>query len=266
MTRLNEVINNDLGQLDTWLQGNKLSLNVAKTHSMLVSTKKKHELLKARNEELELKIRDNSLDVVGKTKYLGVEIDRSLDWKEQIKAISSKVSRALGFLKHGKSFLPKDTLQTIYTGIVEPHFRYCCSVWGCAGLTEINHLQKLQNRAARIMTNSSFDAPSKPIIERLGWNTIQDLIENESQTMVFKSLNGLAPEYLCGLFTKNCEHSSYTLRNTENDLRLPLKKTTGGQKSFSFRGAKTWNSLSFESKQASSLSLFKKTLKKSFSS
>ena len=36
MTRLNEVINNDLGQLDTWLQGNKLSLNVAKTHSMLI--------------------------------------------------------------------------------------------------------------------------------------------------------------------------------------------------------------------------------------
>lgn len=265
MTRLNEVINNDLGRLDTWLQGNKLSLNVAKTHSMLISTKKKHEILKARNEELDLKIRDNSLDVVQKTKYLGVEIDHSLDWKEQIKAISNKVSRALGFLKHGKSFLPKDTLKTIYTGIVEPHFRYCCSVWGCAGSTEINHLQKLQNRAARIMTNSSFDAPSKPIIERLGWKTIQDLIENESQTMVFKSLNGLAPEYLSGLFMKNCEHSSYTLRNTESDLRLPLKKTTGGQKSFSYRGAKIWNSLSAESKQASSLSLFKKTLKKSFS-
>ena len=58
---LNEAINNDLKQLDTWLQGNKLSLNVAKTSSMLVSTKQKHNILKSRNEDLDLKIRDNEL-------------------------------------------------------------------------------------------------------------------------------------------------------------------------------------------------------------
>ena len=39
ITQLNEAINGDLKQLDTWLQGNKLSLNVAKAYSMLVSTK-----------------------------------------------------------------------------------------------------------------------------------------------------------------------------------------------------------------------------------
>ena len=38
LTRLNKVINSNLRKLDTWLQGNKLSLNVAKTHSMLIST------------------------------------------------------------------------------------------------------------------------------------------------------------------------------------------------------------------------------------
>ena len=30
MTQLSEAINNDLKVLDTWLQGNKLTLNVAK--------------------------------------------------------------------------------------------------------------------------------------------------------------------------------------------------------------------------------------------
>ena len=128
LTRLNEAINSDLRKLDTWLQGNKLSLNVTKTHSMLISTKQKHNILKGQNEDLKLKIRDNELEVVKKTKYLGLQIDCSLDWKEQIKAVSAKVSRAVGFLKHAKSFLPKETLQTLYTGIVEPHFRYCCSV------------------------------------------------------------------------------------------------------------------------------------------
>ena len=39
MTQMSEVINNDLCKFETWLQGNKLTLIVAKTHSMIVSTK-----------------------------------------------------------------------------------------------------------------------------------------------------------------------------------------------------------------------------------
>ena len=135
ITQLNEAMNNDLKQLDIWLQGNKLSLNVAKTHSMLVTTKQKSNILKGSNQNLELKIRDNELDVVQKTKYLGVQIDCSLDWKEQIKSISGKVSRAVGFLKYSKKYLPRETLVTLYRSLVEPHFRYCCSVWGCCGST-----------------------------------------------------------------------------------------------------------------------------------
>ena len=141
---LNEAINNDLKQLDTWLQGNKLSLNVAKTNSMLVSTKQKHNILKSRNEDLDLKIRNNELEIIQKTKYLGVQIDNSLNWKEHIKTVSTKVSRAIGFLKHAKTFLPKETLKTLYTAIVEPHLRYCCSVWGCAGSTELNQFQNFK--------------------------------------------------------------------------------------------------------------------------
>ena len=121
---------------------------------------------------------------------------------------------------------------TLYTGIAEPHLRYCCSVWGCAGSTEINRLQKLQNRAARIITNSSFDTPSRPLIEGLGWKTIEELISYESKIMVFKSLNELAPQYLCNIFTKNSQCSSRNLRNTETDLRLPKKKSAIGQKCF----------------------------------
>ena len=58
---VDEVINNDLTQLETWLKGNKLCLNVAKTNSMFVSTKQKHRILKSRNEDLKLKIRNKEL-------------------------------------------------------------------------------------------------------------------------------------------------------------------------------------------------------------
>ena len=41
VTQLNETVNIDLAILDTWLQDNKLSLNVAKTQSLLSTTKHK---------------------------------------------------------------------------------------------------------------------------------------------------------------------------------------------------------------------------------
>ena len=100
-----------------------------KTQAMLFTTKKKDSTLKSQNEDLELKIRDDELQVVQKMKHLGVQIDCSLDWTEQINAVSTKASRALGFLKHAKSYIPRESLKALYTGVVEHHFRYCFSFW-----------------------------------------------------------------------------------------------------------------------------------------
>ena len=102
--------------------GDFFTKQASKTNSMLVATKQKHNILKGRNEDLDLKIRDNELEIIQKTKYLGVLIDNSLNWKEHTKTVSSKVSRAIGFLKHDKTFLRQETLMTLYTEIVEPHF------------------------------------------------------------------------------------------------------------------------------------------------
>ena len=39
ISKLESAMNENLGLLDNWLKGNKLSLNVAKTKSMLICTK-----------------------------------------------------------------------------------------------------------------------------------------------------------------------------------------------------------------------------------
>ena len=52
------------------------------------------------------------------------------------------------------------------------------------------------NRAAGIIKNKSFDVPEKPLARRLGWKTIEELIVHESELVVFKSLQGLAPQYI----------------------------------------------------------------------
>ena len=150
----------------------------------------------------------------------------------------------------------------MYRGIVEPHFRYCCSVWGCFGKTRIDNLQKLQNRAARIVTNSSFHVSAADLIKRLGWPTISDIIVSETATIMYKSTNSLAPEYLSELFVQNSAVTTFRLRNTEADLRVPLFKTSNGQKSISFCGSKLWNQLSSDVRLAPSLLTFKRRLNK----
>ena len=91
---------------------------------MLICTKNKHKSLEGTGESLCLKIRDNDLALVENTKYLGVQVDNSLDWKEHIRSVSIKVSRAVGLLKYAKRFLSQNSLKTLYTSITEPHFHY----------------------------------------------------------------------------------------------------------------------------------------------
>ena len=170
-------------------------------------------------------------------------IDSSLDWKKQIQEISKKVSRSLGVIKCCKRFLPFDTLKCLHNSILDPHFRYCSPVWGVAGATEISHLQKLQNRTARIITNSRYDAPSDNLIKQLGWRKIDERLQYESRVMVYKSITGLAPNCLHDLFIRNIANPSYELRKAGTDLQIPKQNTANGQKGFLFRGAKLWNSL-----------------------
>ena len=152
-------------------------------------------------------------------------------------------------------------LNKLYRGIVEPHLSYCCSVWGY-NESKISALQKIQNRAARIVTNSPYDASAAPLIQNLGWSTISQLVKKETAMLTYKSLNSLAPDYLRKLFIKCSDERERVLRSSDTDVKLPLLKTINGQKAFSFRGAKIWNSLEKETKSAPSLKIFKKQLLK----
>ena len=64
---------------------------------MLVSTKAKRKALNKSNQNLQVNINGTELEVVSKIKLLGVLLDSSLDGKEQVQAVSLKVSRGLGF-------------------------------------------------------------------------------------------------------------------------------------------------------------------------
>ena len=62
------------------------------------------------------------------------------------------------------------------------------------------------------------------------------------------------------LFAKCSDDRERFLRSSETDLKIPLLKTISGQKAFSYRGPKLWNSLERATKLAPSLKTFKEQL------
>ena len=252
---LNAVVNAELTCLNEWLRGNKLSLNIIKTQAMVVGSKRKISHIKSLSSvNPGFNVANDNIGLENETIYLGIIIiDNNLKWDSQIKNIQGKVLRALGLLKYDKRYVPLDTLNSMYKGIVEPHFNCFCSVWGSCGTTRLNKLQKLQNRAARIVTDSDFDTSTAPLIQDLGWPTIVQLIQRETSTMTYKCLNQLAPTYLSGCFSKLSDYHTRFLRNSGTDVHIPRMKTSNGQKSFAYRGTKVWNDLDSETKFASTI-------------
>ena len=70
ISKLESAINEDLELLDNWLKGNKLSLNVAKTKSVLIYSKSRWKILNTSEDKLYLLIRYWDLKSVDVIKYL----------------------------------------------------------------------------------------------------------------------------------------------------------------------------------------------------
>ena len=79
------------------------------------------------------------------------------------------------------------------------------TVFNIQSTYNINRVQKLQKRAERIILQADFMTPPKEIFRELGWLTFTNRVEYHICIMVFKSLNGQAPEYLSSFLTKSSE-------------------------------------------------------------
>ena len=110
---------------------------------------------------------------VSHTKSIGVDLDENLIWNEHINQISRKIASGIGALKRIRSFVPDTTLQFIFNSLVQPYFDYCCVVWDNCIKTLADKLQKLQNRAARILTFSSYDVNADVVLASIDWKKLE---------------------------------------------------------------------------------------------
>ena len=113
-----------------------------------------------------------------------------------------------------------------------------------------DRLQKLQNRAARVLTFSRYDADANRLFRQLNWKDLSTHFKIQKALMVYKSLNDLVPGYLSSKFVKRYE-TRYSLRDFVNKVIVLFPRTN-------YSRAVLWNSLPCDMREAKSLSQFKR--------
>ena len=83
----------------------------------------------------------------------------------------------------------------IYKALVDPYFTYRYPVWDSLGAGLSQKLQKLQNSAARIITRSEYNVRSATLLNQLNWQKLSEKRIGSKATLMYKVLNGLAPNY-----------------------------------------------------------------------
>ncbi len=252
-----EELNQDLENVSVWVSANKLTLNKTKTEYMIIGSNRRVNHI---NITPNIFIKDREINRVKTTKSLGIMIDETLSWNAQVDQITKKVNSGLSILKRLRDILDYQTLIKIYLSIIQPHFDYCSQIWGCLGKVLSDKLQKLQNRAFRIITRENYDTRTIDVLNKVGLPNLVTRRKHHLAVLMFKAKHNMLPNCLTELFTTSNEIHNYNTRQSEFNFALPKPKTNFMKNSFAYRGAETWNNLSADIKSKTSISTFKNSL------
>lgn len=252
---LETTINNELSKVQNWLNDNKLTLNIKKTHYILFKSHRRK-----CDKDIPLEVNNQKVMKVKQTKFLGTFIDEHLTWRAHIDYISTKLSRICGILCKVRSFLNRENLITLYNTLVYPHLNYGNIIWANNYKTRFKKLVTLQKKILRIITFSSYTTSSLPIYQELNILNIDQI--NKLQLCLFTYdlfNNRLPPQFNSFCSTNNRIHKHYTRNSTK--LHKQYNKTNYGLYSTRNMCINMWNSLPITLTNCHSHNIFKRNLK-----
>ena len=247
-------LNSELKKLVQWLNINKLSLNIRKTHYIVFTHKKQINL------NNNILINNQIVSRVESTKFLGVIIDSALTWKDHINYIKTKIAKGTGIICKGRKYFNTSTLLTLYYSFIYPYLTYCVEVWGNTSNCYLNSLSKLQKRAIRIITSANYRAHTDPLFNKLKILPLSKISDYSIIILMYKYARGMLPSVFNDMFIRNYEIHSYNTRQSTK-IHVPKVKTAAYHNSFKYKGTLLWNFISDKINCNCSLAAYKHQLK-----
>ena len=214
---------------------------------------------------------DQILDVVTETgeylqqersyKLLGVIFDEELNFNDHIDMICKKLSKRIGLLRSIWHYIPLKERIQFYNAIVKPILIYGGLIWSSTSKKSLRRVFKFQKRAARLVLNTRIrEERTVTLFNKLNWLPFDDELKLNTCCMVFKIMNGQAPDYLVNKFSRVSDISKRRSSRYGNITFVCPKynRETEGGKSFAVSAIKLWNNIPTTIRSSSTINTFKK--------
>ena len=182
-------------------------------------------------------------------------------WKNQVTSAAAKANQILGMLKRTFTRLNPMTFKVLYTSYVRPHLEYAISVWSPYFKYDIQLLEKVQERATKIVPGFQKIEYSERL-KRLDLLSLENRRRRGDLIQMYKlakKIETLQVKNLPGLNQKDVNFRS-------NHLRLEREINVNSSR-FNFlynRVANDWNQLTDEIVDAKNLNAFKNMIDNKF--
>ena len=190
-----------------------------------------------------------------KVRNLGVYLDSNLSMDQHVNFLCRSVSLELRRIGHLRRHLAVDATKKLVSSFVLSRLDSLL-----AGLPEnmLDHLQRVQNNAARLVLGRRGRDHAKPLLRSLHWLPVRARIEYKVSTLCYGSRDSSAPAYFSDLLS--VYQPSRSLRSADAGL-MTVPRFKYGKRAFSYIGPVTWNSLPKPLRDGPSLPSFKSNLK-----
>ena len=114
----------ELKRLSDWFTANKLTLNLGKSCCIIFGAGNR------KLDQFQLKINNVEIPIVDDCKFLGIWIDKSLNWKKHVTTLQLKIKCNMHLLWSCKIFLDARSRLMVYNAHIQSRVIYCLSTWG----------------------------------------------------------------------------------------------------------------------------------------
>ena len=126
--------------------------------------------------------------------------------------LSKKISKYCGVLSRLKNDSPLFILRTMYFRMVHSHLNYGLFAWGF----DSNRMRKLQKPCVRIITRSTFNAHTQPLMNQLNILSVPDMLLMNSMKFCYEYKRNEVPDYFTS-FNLHIQGSTHEYNTRQRD-------------------------------------------------
>ena len=176
---------------------------------------------KAPMSSADILLNSNKLNVVETFKYLGVTVDSRLNWEPHISQLIEIDSPKIALLNRLAGFLDTKLLLRIYKQTILPVIDYGCIVWHECNNSLSDKLERLQNKAMRVILRANRTTSTQYMRKTIGLLTLYNRRRFLRFVFTFEIVNNQnCPKQLDGFLTSRAELQNRNLRS-QGSLDVP---------------------------------------------